>query len=128
MKTEFLHPLADLSSFRPGEEVIQLLPDAEPSLRFLEVLDPDDGEIVDLSTGELLRLRQGWFLPLAKRGELPQLQDLQSAVKDEVYRNFFTGEIVTICAAEEDSLEVLRQGDCDTRLIARCCGAHFHRI
>jgi len=128
MNDEFLHPSATLSSFRPGEELMQLLPDAEPSLRFLEVLDPELGEVLDLSTGEISRLEQGWFLPLVLRRDLPILQDLQMAKQGEVYRNFFTGEIVEIRAAEEDSLEVLRQGDSDTRLIARCCGAHFHRI
>lgn len=107
---------------------MQLLPDAEPSLRFLEVLDPELGEVLDLSTGEISRLEQGWFLPLVLRRDLPILEDLQTAKQGDVYRNFFTGEIVEIRAAEEDSLEVLRQGDFDTRLIARCCGAHFHRI
>jgi hypothetical protein len=128
MNNEFLQPLADLSTFRAGEQLMQLLPDADPALRFLEVLDPLENECLDLSTGEILRLPQGWFLPLVWRSELPQLQDLQEALKGEVYRNFFTGEIVEICAEEEDSLQVLRRGEGDTRLIARCCGAHFHRI
>ncbi|MEN9360065.1 MAG: hypothetical protein RL095_1600 [Verrucomicrobiota bacterium] len=128
MKNDFLQPLPDLRACAPGEVMIQLLPDADPALRFLEVLDPAAGEVLDLSSGEILSLDQGWFLPLARRDEVPELEDLQEAQKGEIYRNFFTGEIVEILSEESDSLEVMRRGDGTSRLIARCCGAHFHRI
>ncbi|MCM8537673.1 MAG: hypothetical protein NE334_17160 [Lentisphaeraceae bacterium] len=122
-------PVADTKGFTVGEEICDLgLYHRTKDCNF-EVLDPKEGAIRSLMTGEDTIVESGYFIRLSEMKNLPDTSDLTDAQKGEFYRNLLDGHTFQVVESEDDHLvRLLNVDTAQLSLNARTANNYFYKI
>ena len=127
-KNPFPVPVRKLTAFVVGEEICDLGLSHRTVDCHYEVLDPLEGAVRSLMTGEDRVIQHGYFVILSDVALLPQTWDLTLAKKGDNYNNLLDGESYQAIAEEDHTIKLTNLKTGQQSLHARTANCYFYKI
>jgi len=125
-KESYPTPEENLTSFKKGDEIIDLGRSQSGNDCHFEVLDPKKGILRSLMTGDDIEKKSGHFLLIEDLKKLPETVTLKLAQKGECYINIIDGkEYQVISAEDEHMVKLLDMNSNQVRIHSRLGSSYY---
>ena len=127
-KTDIPLPEKNLKSFKKGDEVHHLGMSFSTDDCNFEIIDPEQGAVRSLMTGDDLILDEGYFIRLEEVSSLPSTSNLSEAQRGDNYRNILDGSQFRVLSTDEHTVKLIDNDSGQIRLHSKIGSEIFYKL